>query len=93
VSWNTTGHAVDELDARLIVRAPLWDRVAPYGYVEGTYNCTRTDFDDGAWGAGAGGGLDFALAKHLHLFGEAGLRVDTKGKGQFIGAAGIKLPF
>jgi hypothetical protein len=84
---------VDEIDVRLIARAPLWDRVAPYGYVEGTYNTLGTDFDDGAWGAGAGGGLDFALAKHLHLFGEAGLRVDTKGKGQFIGAAGIKLPF
>ena len=93
LAWNTTNHVVDEIDARLIARAPLWDRVAPYGYVEGTYNTLGVDFDDGAWGAGAGGGLDFALFPNVHLFGEAGLGVDTEGNGSFRGSAGIKLPF
>ena len=29
---------VDRGTARIIARAPLWDTVAPYGYVEGGYN-------------------------------------------------------
>lgn len=93
IAWDTTDRFVDEIDARLIARAPLWDRVAPYGYVEGTYNVRRGLFRDGAWGAGAGGGLEIALSPHFALKAEAGLRVGTDGVGAFVGTAGISVPF
>lgn len=93
IAWDTTDRFVDEIDARLIARAPLWDRVAPYGYVEGTYNIRHGRFSDGDWGAGAGGGLEVALSPHLALKGEAGLRVETSGRGSFVGTAGVCIPF
>ncbi len=93
-AWNTTDRFLDEISARLIARAPLWDRLAPYGYVEGTYDTTDdARFKDGSWGAGAGGGLEIALNEHVRLKAEAGLRVDTKGRGSFQGTGGISLPF
>jgi len=92
-AWNTTERFIDEISARLIARAPLWDRVAPYGYVEGVYEATTVDkFKNGHWGAGAGGGIEVALGP-VHLKAEAGLRVDTDGRGSFQGTGGITIPF
>ncbi len=87
-SYDTDGHAVDVLSPRLLVRAPLWDRVAPYGYLEGI-----RDFERDLWGAGAGGGLEWRIARHFSLFGEAGLKIYTTGYGSLGGAAGIRIPF
>jgi hypothetical protein len=93
IAWDDNGSTVDEIDARLIARAPLWDRVAPYGYVEGTYNCQEGAFKDGLWGAGAGGGIEFSLSKHIALKAEAGLRVGVSGESSFIGTGGLTIPF
>lgn len=87
-SEDTHHSVVDRGILRLSVRAPIWDRVAPYGYLDGAF-----DFERDGWHAGAGGGLDFRLVKGWGLFGEAGLQVDTKGEGQMRGAAGVRLNF
>lgn len=80
-------HSVfDRAIGRASVRAPLWDRVAPYGYCEGGY-----DFERNNCIAGAGGGLDFRLAKGWALFGEAGLQVTGEGKGSMKGELGVRL--
>lgn len=93
IAWDTSNRFVDEIDARFIARAPLWDRVAPYGYVEGTYDVRGKGFGDGKWGAGTGGGLEIALTENVALKAEAGLRVDTRGKGGFMGAGGLSWKF
>lgn len=80
-------HSVfDRALGRVQVRAPLWDRVAPYGFVEGGYQFERNE-----WIAGTGGGLDFRLAKGWALFGEAGLQVTPEGHGSMKGVAGVRL--
>lgn len=68
-TYNTEDAAVDDGEVRLIFRAPLWDRVAPYAFVSGFHN-----FDKDAWGAGAGGGLEVRLNHWLGFYGETGLR-------------------
>lgn len=89
---DTAHSMVDRAILRGSVRAPLWNTVAPYGYVEGGY-----DFEVDRWLAGAGGGLEWrpgpVLKGRLGLFAEAGLQVDPKGNGSMRGAAGIRLPF
>lgn len=86
---DNTGHSfVDRAKARGLFRAPLWDRLAPYGYVEGGFDFERDD-----WGAGAGGGLEFRLSKNVGFFGEAGLEVDTGGSGMMRGNAGLRITF
>ena len=80
-------HSVfDRALGRVLVRAPLWDRIAPYGYAEGGYAFERNRFI-----AGTGAGLDFRLAKGWALFGEAGLQVTAKGAGSMKGEAGVRL--
>ena len=82
-------HSVfDRALGRVLVRAPLWDRIAPYGYCEGGYA-----FERNRWIAGAGGGLDFRLVKNWALFGEAGLQVTGEGEGGMKGKAGVRLCF
>ena len=82
-------HSVfDRALGRVLVRAPLWDRIAPYGYAEGGYQ-----FERNRWVAGTGGGLDFRLAKGWGLFGEAGLQVDPDGHGSMKGKLGVRLCF
>lgn len=101
VSYETRHSAIDQVEPRLIVRAPLWDRLAPYGYAAGTYS-----FERGRWGAGAGGGLEFRFTPRLAVFGEAGLHLETGtdvrvakhqtrslGRGSAVGAAGIRFAF
>jgi hypothetical protein len=83
-----THSVVDYGAARISVRAPLWDTVAPYGYAEGGYN-----FEADHWHSGAGGGLDIRLSKGWGVFGEAGLDVTTRGAGSAKCAAGIRLAF
>ncbi len=83
-------HSVlDRSTARVIARAPLWDAVAPYGYVEGGFN-----FERDRWLAGAGGGVEVRLKKlPVGVFGEAGLETTTRGEATGRAAAGIRLPF
>lgn len=82
----------DRAIARLQARAPLWDTVAPYGYIEGGF-----DFERNEWGAGAGGGVEWrpkaVLKGRIGLFGEAGLEASQTGVGRMRGAAGIRYPF
>lgn len=86
---DNTGHSfVDRVKARALFRAPLWDRLAPYGFVEGGFNFERDD-----WGAGAGGGLEYRFGPRLGVFAEAGLEVDTGGSGLMRGTAGLRLTF
>lgn len=70
VGYNTVESFVDEVDARLIFRAPLWDRVAPYGFVFGVYSP-----ENDCAGAGAGGGLEIKFTKMFGAFIETGVRV------------------
>lgn len=86
---DNAGHSfVDRAKGRALFRAPLWDRIAPYGYVEGGYDFERDD-----WGAGAGGGLEWRFTRNFGVFGEAGLEVDTEGGGRMRGNAGLRLTF
>lgn len=91
-SEDTAHSLVDRAILRLAVRAPLWNTVAPYGFLEGGF-----DFEVDRWLAGAGGGLEWrpgpVLKGRVGLFAEAGLQVDPKGNGSMRGAAGIRLPF
>lgn len=88
---DTAHSVVDRTLARASVRAPLWNTVAPYGYIEGGF-----DWEVDRWLAGAGGGLEWrpgpVLKGRLGLFAEAGLQVTTKGEGSMRGAVGIRLP-
>lgn len=83
---------VDRSSGRLIARAPLWDAVAPYGYLEGGFN-----FEENRVFAGAGGGVEARLKKIVKVnaagFGEAGLETTTRGEATGRVAAGIRLPF
>lgn len=91
-SEDTHHSFVDRAIARFSVRAPLWDTVAPYGYLEGGF-----DFEVDRWLAGAGGGLEWRpgpITKgRVGFFAEAGLQVDPRGAGSMRGAAGIRFPF
>lgn len=83
---------IDESSARLIARAPLWDVVCPYGYVEGGFQFERNRFF-----AGSGGGIEVRLQKYLKsnidVFGEAGLRTTTGGVASGTLVAGVRFPF
>lgn len=80
-------HSVfDRSLGRVLVRAPLWDRIAPYGYAEGGYDFERQNAI-----AGAGGGLEFRLTKGWGLFGEAGLGITGEGQGSMKGKVGVRL--
>lgn len=68
--YNTVESFVDEVDARIIFRATLWDQVAPYAFVSGIYS-----FEGDCAGAGAGGGIEFRFTKRLAAFAETGIRV------------------
>lgn len=82
---------IDRSSGRLIARAPLWDTVAPYGYVEGGF-----DFERDRLFAGAGGGVEVRLQKYVKLplnaFGEAGLETTTRGEATGRVAVGVRLP-
>ncbi len=79
---------VDRSSGRLTARAPLWDAVAPYGYVEGGF-----DFERDRLFAGAGGGIEARLTKRVGAFAELGLETTTRGEATGRAAAGIRLPF
>lgn len=86
---DNAGHSFfDRVSGRILLRAPLWDRIAPYGYLDGGF-----DFENDIWGAGAGGGLEYRFTRHLGIFGEAGLGVDTEGAGRMRGTAGLRIVF
>lgn len=87
-STDLVHSAVDTGIGRVIVRAPLWDSVAPYGYASGGF-----DFERDQWSAGAGGGLDFRFFSGWSFFVEAGLDVTTRGEGSGKGAVGLRLLF
>lgn len=87
-STDLVHSAVDTGIGRLSARAPLWDTVAPYGYVDGGFN-----FEHNQWQAGAGGGLDFRFFNGWSFFAEAGLDVTTRGAGSGKGAVGLRLLF
>jgi hypothetical protein len=88
LSYDLNHSAVDELQPRVIVRAPLWDRVAPYGYAQGIYQ-----FERGRWGGGTGGGLELRLGRSAGLFAEAGLNLESGGRGAAVAAAGVRWTF
>lgn len=79
---------VDRSSGRLTARAPLWDTVAPYGYVEGGF-----DFERDRLFAGAGGGVEARFTKRVGAFAELGLETTTRGEATGRAAAGIRLPF
>jgi len=79
---------IDRTSGRLTARAPLWDAVAPYGYVEGGF-----DFERDRIFAGAGGGVEWRINKHVGTFAELGLETTTRGEATGRAAAGIRLPF
>ena len=79
---------VDRSSGRLTARAPLWDAVAPYGYVEGGF-----DFERDRLFAGAGGGVEARFTKRVGAFAELGLETTTRGEATGRAAAGIRLPF
>ena len=79
---------IDRTSGRLTARAPLWDAVAPYGYVEGGFN-----FEQDRLFAGAGGGVEWRINKHVGTFAELGLETTTRGEATGRAAAGIRLPF
>lgn len=86
---NDFGHSViDRANGRVTLRAPLWDRVAPYAYAEGGYQFERERIF-----AGAGGGAELRFTKSVGAYAELGLETDTRGAGTGRAAAGIKLPF
>jgi hypothetical protein len=82
---------VDRSAGRLIARAPLWDAVAPYGYVEGGFN-----FEQDRVFAGAGGGVEVRAEKYIKLpvnaFAEAGLETTTRGEATGRVAVGVRFP-
>lgn len=88
ISYDDGGRFIDDIEARILLRAPLWDRVAPYAYVAGTYA-----FQSEQAGAGAGGGLELRFTRNLAVFGETGLRVTTEGANDWTTSAGIRLVF
>lgn len=91
VSYSTDewgGSVIDQGEARILFRAPLWDRVAPYGYVAGIHNFERDD-----WGAGAGGGLEYRLTQRIGVFGETGLGITTKRQDSWSTSFGLRIAF
>jgi len=88
VAYGLEGVFVDEVEARIIFRAPLWDRIAPYGFVSGVYV-----FDGEQVGAGAGGGLEFRFTPHISAFGETGVRISTDGANDWQTSAGVRFIF
>jgi hypothetical protein len=81
-------HSVIDLGmGRLSVRAPLWDKVSPYGWLDGGFQ-----FETDQWHVRSGGGLELRLAKTLGLFAEVGLGVTTRGAGYGVGRMGIRIP-
>jgi len=79
---------IDRTSGRLTARAPLWDAVAPYGYVEGGFN-----FEQDRLFAGAGGGVEWRINKHIGTFAELGLETTTRGAATGRAVWGIRLPF
>lgn len=82
-----THSVIDRASGRLTVRAPLWDRVSPYGYAEGGYQFERERVF-----AGAGGGVEFRFTKGAGVYAELGLETDTRGVATGRGAAGVRIP-
>lgn len=78
---------IDRTSGRLTARAPLWDAVAPYGYVEGGFN-----FEQDRLFAGAGGGVEWRINKHVGTFAELGLETTTRGAATGRAVWGIRLP-
>lgn len=78
---------IDRTSGRLTARAPLWDAVAPYGYVDGGF-----DFERDRWLAGTGGGIEARFNKRVGAFAELGLEVNTRGKATGRAAAGVRIP-
>lgn len=85
---NTSEEWVDRNVGRLTFRAPLWDRVSPYGYAQGI-----RDWEEHDWGAGAGAGLELRLSKHFSVFGEGGPNIMIDGDDNIQFNAGLKLSF
>lgn len=85
---DTKGGFIDQFGPRLTVRAPLWDRVAPYGYVQGIFNLDRDD-----WRVGTGAGVEWRFTKNLGAFAEAGAEMDLDGRSRLRTAAGLRLSF
>lgn len=82
------GSAIDRIGPRATVRAPLWDRLAPYGYTEGTY-----DLNADRWHIGTGAGLELRFARNLGAFGEAGVELDLDGRSTLRTSVGLRLSF
>lgn len=85
---DTRGGFIDQLGPRLTVRAPLWDKLAPYGYVQGTFNLDRDD-----WRVGTGAGIEYRFSKRLGVFAEAGAELDLDGGSRLKTAAGLRFSF
>jgi len=87
-SGNADHSFFDKALGRGTFRAPLWDKVAPYGYVEGGYQ-----FERERWLAGAGGGIELRLNKEWGAFVEAGLQTTTRSEAFGVGSAGVRFKF
>jgi len=87
-SDNADHSFLDRASGRVIIRAPLWDRFAPYGYANGVFHFERDE-----WSAGAGGGLEYRFNPKVAVFTEAGADIDLGGHGKLVGAAGLRLSF
>lgn len=87
-----TGHLVDYAGARVVFRAPLWDRVAPYAVLRG-----GRLWDSETWTVGAGGGIDLRLLKKLPLSAYAEVTVENEvedfGRSGLRGAVGVRFNF
>lgn len=93
-----TGVLVDQVEPRIYFRAPLWDRLAPYGFVAGTYRfpngfhgCPPVEEGD-EWGAGAGGGLEFKFTPHFGAKADIGIYAE-RDRGIARVTAGVNYSF
>lgn len=86
--FDTHSSFVDELEARLVFRAPLWDQFAPGAYVSGGYSLESYD-----WKAGAGGTFEVRFTRNLAVFAEAGLSLTPEGQGGLRGVGGVRIAF
>lgn len=86
-----TGSLVDLIETRIYFRAPLWDTVAPYGFVAGTYRFPEGCISE-KWGAGAGGGLEFKFSRHFGAKADIGLYAE-RDRGVARVTAGVNYSF
>lgn len=87
-SYNDEGVLVDEIQARIVFRAPLWDTAAPYGFVAWFYTPEGEQT-----GAGAGGGLELRFTRHIAAYGETGVFVSVEGLNDWQTRAGVRFSF